>query len=92
MAVHNELLSRALAAVVEELRGGGEAAWSKAERALRLAYPDDNEIEDSEAALAVECRDVEELSRLGSRRPPVLGFLPRENPVNVFLGRMRPQT
>jgi tetratricopeptide (TPR) repeat protein len=34
-----------------------------------------------------------ELARMGWRRPPVLSFLPRENPVNVALGRwLRPGT
>jgi tetratricopeptide (TPR) repeat protein len=31
-----------------------------------------------------------ELRRMGMRRPPVLSFLPRDNPINVFLGRLRP--
>jgi predicted Zn-dependent protease len=30
-----------------------------------------------------------ELKRMGVRRTPVVTFLPRENPINVFLGRMR---
>ena len=30
----------------------------------------------------------EELARLGMRRRPVLGFLSRNNPINVVLGRM----
>jgi len=30
-----------------------------------------------------------ELRRMGVRRPPVLSFLPRKNPINVFLGRLR---
>ena len=32
---------------------------------------------------------TKELQRLGVRRPPVMTFLARGNPVNVFLGRMR---
>ena len=31
------------------------------------------------------------LLRMGRRRPPVLSFLPRSNPVNVLLGRLRPR-
>jgi cytochrome c-type biogenesis protein CcmH/NrfG len=31
------------------------------------------------------------MQQLGVRRQPVLSFLPRQNPINVFLGRMRPQ-
>jgi len=27
--------------------------------------------------------------RMGFRRRPVVGFLPRDNPINVYLGRMR---
>ncbi len=27
--------------------------------------------------------------RIGRRRPPVLGFLPRDHPLNVWLGRLR---
>ena len=33
---------------------------------------------------------VKELRRLGVRRPPAVSFLPRQNPINVFLGRLRP--
>jgi Tfp pilus assembly protein PilF len=29
-----------------------------------------------------------ELRQLGVRRPPALSFLPRQNPINVFLGRI----
>lgn len=31
---------------------------------------------------------IGELRRMGWRRPPVLGFLPRGNPLNVALGKM----
>lgn len=31
---------------------------------------------------------VAELNRLGSRRPPVLPFLARENPLNKYLGKL----
>jgi len=31
---------------------------------------------------------IRELGRMGWRRPPVLSFLPRENPVNVALGKL----
>ena len=31
---------------------------------------------------------LEELAQMGMRRRPVLGFLSRDNPVNVLLGRM----
>lgn len=34
-------------------------------------------------------RFATELRRMGLRRPPVFSFLPRKNPVNVFLGRLR---
>ncbi|HMA76397.1 MAG TPA: hypothetical protein VKO43_03710, partial [Candidatus Krumholzibacteriaceae bacterium] len=30
-----------------------------------------------------------ELSSMGIRRKPVIPFLPRENPLNVFLGKLR---
>jgi len=31
-----------------------------------------------------------ELKKLGVRRPPVVAFLPRQSPINVMLGRLRP--
>ena len=33
---------------------------------------------------------VKEIRKLGVRRPPVVAFLPRQHPVNVVLGRLRP--
>lgn len=30
-----------------------------------------------------------ELAAMGVRRPPVIAFLPRENPINIFLGKIR---
>lgn len=33
---------------------------------------------------------AKELRKLGVRRPPVVAFLPRQNPLNVMLGRLRP--
>lgn len=44
-------------------------------RALKLS-PCDQEI-------------VLDIERLGLRRSPVLSFLPRQNPVNIFLGKLR---
>jgi tetratricopeptide (TPR) repeat protein len=35
---------------------------------------------------------AKELRKLGVRRPPVVAFLPRQHPVNVLLGRMRPHS
>jgi len=33
---------------------------------------------------------AKELLQFGLRRPPTVSFLPRQNPINVFLGRLRP--
>lgn len=33
---------------------------------------------------------AKELRKLGVRREPIVAFLPRQNPINVFLGRLRP--
>jgi hypothetical protein len=62
--MHNELLHLALARVLEELRAGDDAAWIRAERALRLAREDDPEIDESDAGVAVILQEVAELERL----------------------------
>lgn len=61
--VHNELLSRALARVADTLAQGGDG-WLAARRALDLARPDDPDVDESDAALAIELRDLPELQRL----------------------------
>ena len=64
-AVHNHLLAPALGTVVDALRSGaGEEAWAEADKALRLARPDDPELDDSDLAVIVELRDLDELGKL----------------------------
>ena len=60
---------------VQHLAGERMASVNAIERGLKLDP-------DHEGLLALK-REV------GVRRPPVLGFLDRKNPVNVFLGRVR---
>jgi hypothetical protein len=63
--MHNELLSLALSRALEKLETGDEdGAWIDAERALRLARPDDPDMDDSDAAIAVELREADELRRV----------------------------
>ena len=61
--MENHLLHLALARVLDELRAG-EPSWPKAQRALRLAKEDDPDIGDSDAGVAVELEEVDELARL----------------------------
>ncbi len=63
--MHNELLSLALGRALDQLDAGDDAgAWIAAERAIRLARPDDPEMDDSDAAVAVELQDPDELRRI----------------------------
>jgi len=49
----------------------------------RLAFMRAYELDNTNAPAALE------LSRMGIRRKPVLPFLPRNNPLNVYLGKLR---
>ncbi len=39
-------------------------------------------------AHGLESRIIDELNRLGTRKPPVFSFLPRNNPINKYLGML----
>jgi len=63
---------------------------SLCDAALRVA-PDDAELLLNSARVHVALRQRQRAARdaLGTRRPPVIPFLPRANPLNRLLGRLR---
>ena len=75
--MHNHFLHLALGRVVDALRGGaGEEAWADADKALRLANHDDPELFESDLAVIVELRDLEELAPLVDGWQDPAGELP----------------
>ena len=72
-----------------------EQKWGEAERLCDTAGRRDEAVEALQSGLKFARRDVRltiAMNRLAERRPPVLTFLTRQNPLNRQLGMLRHKT